>query len=166
MVILLGMMGAGKSTVGRKLAESLGVDFADTDVMLQNRLGRPVSQLFKLYGEDNFRGHETAILKSLEPREMVLATGGGIVTQEENWVELNRLGTSVFLDVDLDIIEKRLAASRRKRPLLENENWPDTLRALMDFRRPMYERADIVVKVQNEEFDEVVAYLLENVDAT
>src|SRR5690349_9779443 len=95
--ILLGMMGAGKSAVGRALAELSGREFVDTDLLLQQRLGRPISQLFAVYGEDAFRDHETSILRSLEPLPVVLATGGGIVVREENWSELRRLGTTIYL---------------------------------------------------------------------
>ena len=116
--ILLGMMGAGKSSIGRNLAEASHRPFLDTDLLLQNRLGRPVSQIFQVYGEATFRDHETSILRNLEPEPVVLATGGGIVLREENWTEMRRLGITVFLDAAFETLTERLARSKKKRPLL------------------------------------------------
>lgn len=155
-VILIGMMGSGKSTVGRALAELLGVPFQDTDMMLEHRLGRPIPQLFELYGEEAFRYHETSILKNLDLEGRVLATGGGIVLRPENWVEFARLGRSVFLDVPVELLETRLDQSSRKRPLLQTENWETKLRDLYASRRHLYERADVRVQVDEQPI-EVIA---------
>lgn len=158
--ILVGMMGAGKSSVGRALAELSGREFVDTDLLLQHRFGRPVHQIFDLYGEEAFRGHETSVLKGLAPCPVVLATGGGIVAREANWSELNRLGLTVFLDAPADTIIRRLESSKKKRPLLLNDAWPDRVRTLLDQRRPYYERADIRVAVDSEQVTEVAARVL------
>ncbi|MFX5268097.1 shikimate kinase, partial [Acinetobacter baumannii] len=89
----------------------------DTDQILQNRFGRPISTIFKLYGEEAFRGHETSVLKELSPDNAVISTGGGIVLREENWHELRRLGTILYLRASADTLKKRLHYSKRKRPL-------------------------------------------------
>jgi shikimate kinase len=154
-VILVGMMGSGKSTVGRALAVHLDCPFQDTDVMLEHRLGRQISQLFDLYGEEAFRHHETAVLKSLELQNRVLATGGGIVLRDENWSEFRRLGRSVFLHVHVDLLIDRLDRSARRRPLLQTENWEQKLRDLYDFRMPLYRKADIVVDIDERPIEEV-----------
>jgi len=151
MWILVGMMGAGKSTLGRELAKISGRDFKDTDTLLQNRFGRPVAQIFEVYGEQTFRGHETSVLAGLEPTHTVLATGGGIVMREENWTELRRLGTTIFLEVPLEDLVRRLTISKKRRPLLEVEGWQDRLRELYEARLPLYQRADITFHV---EFDD------------
>lgn len=155
-VILVGMMGSGKSTVGRLLAEDLDVPFWDTDNLLAHQLGRPVNQLFHLYGEYAFRQHETNLLRSLEATPGVLATGGGIVIKPENWVELRRLGTTVFLDVDPEIVKLRLANSKRKRPLLQVENWEDRFHDILDARRDLYLQADVHVMITSDEFSDVI----------
>jgi len=150
-IILIGMMGSGKSTVGRALATLLNYPFEDTDQMLEYRLGRQIPQLFKLYGEEAFRSHETAVLRGLEPAERVLATGGGIVLKQENWAEFKRLGKTVFLDVSTELLASRLGQSNRKRPLLQTENWEDKLSDLYSGRRSLYEQADIVFKVNDDQ---------------
>jgi shikimate kinase len=147
------MMGAGKSTVGKALAELVERDFIDTDSLLQARLGRPIAQVFQIYGEDTFREHETSVLRSLEPCPAVVSTGGGIVLRDENWSEMRRLGVTVFLDCPYEILVERLQRSKRKRPLLQAEDWPDRLRALLENRMPLYRKADITVPIQEVEID-------------
>lgn len=145
--ILIGMMGAGKSSVGRALAEKSGREFIDTDLLLQNRLGRPIPQIFQVYGEDAFRDHETSILKSLEPGPSILSTGGGIVTREANWAELQRLGITIYLKSKPETLIARLAVSKKKRPLLQVDEWETRLCDLLTRREPYYERADLVVEL-------------------
>lgn len=160
-MILVGMMGSGKSTVGRALAELLMFPFQDTDQMLEFRLGRQIPQLFELYGEDAFRYHETSVLKSLEPEKRVLATGGGIVLREENWDEFRRLGRTVFLDVPVELLADRLEKSNRKRPLLQTDNWVQKLQDLYAFRRPLYEKADIRVVIDERPIEDVAGRIFE-----
>ena len=151
--ILLGMMGSGKSAVGRGLAELAERPFLDTDILLQNRFGRPVNQIFQVYGEQAFRDHETSILRSLEPADCVLATGGGIVMRKENWNELRRLGTTIFLKATYETIIARLENSKKRRPLLETENWQDRAKEILESRLHLYEQADVVVQVDGLELE-------------
>lgn len=162
-LILVGMMGSGKSTVGRLLAEELDRDFVDSDVALQHKLGRTVPQLFKLFGEETFRQHETAFLRNLEPGDIVLSTGGGVVMREDNWVEMRRLGQTVFLDVDPTTIMDRLSTSRRKRPLLETDDWEETFMQIWSNRRDLYLKADFHIEVGADEFEAVASRVREAV---
>jgi shikimate kinase len=157
------MMGAGKSSVGRALAERSDRVFQDTDLLLQNRLGRSISQMFVRYGEDAFRDHETSLLRSLEPTASVLATGGGIVCREENWEEMRRLGATIYLRAMPDTLLTRLEQSKKKRPLLETEEWELRLRALLEGRLPLYSQADIAVDVDNLSIEEVAEAVLEKI---
>lgn len=150
-LILVGMMGSGKTTVGRILAGRLGVPFRDADHMIQHMLGRPIHQLFRHYGEDAFRQHETRMLQNMQPEDCVLSTGGGAVVRDENWTELKRLGTTVFLDVDIEVLKARLKTAKKIRPLLEAPGWQDRLDDLITERRPKYERADIVLRLKDED---------------
>jgi shikimate kinase len=162
--ILLGMMGAGKSAVGRALAEISGRNFQDTDLLLQNRLGRPISQLFELYGEQAFRDHETKLLSDLQPDSSILATGGGIIIRDENWVHLRRLGHTIYLKAEFSTLRDRLAKSKKRRPLLETEEWEVRLEQLLESRLPIYGRADISVEVDGLEIDEAAQAVLRAID--
>lgn len=142
-------METGKSSIGRALAELSDRQFIDTDQLLQQRLGRPIPQIFQIYGEETFRAHETSILKSLEPSPIVLATGGGIVTRSENWDELRRLGLTVFLDATPATLKDRLARSKKKRPLLQTEEWETRIDELLAVRTPLYQTADLTVAVDD-----------------
>lgn len=155
LVILIGMMGSGKSTVGSTLANMLEVPFYDTDRLLELRLGRPIRQWFQIYGEQAFREHETLMLKEFDEQEGVLATGGGIVLREENWLELQRLGVIVYLDVDPGVLKRRLTNTKRKRPLLEVEDWETRFDSILSERRSIYRKADFVVEVKDEELPDV-----------
>jgi len=158
--ILVGMMGSGKSSVGRTLAELSGRLFQDTDLLLQNKLGRSIPQIFQIYGEDAFRDHEASVLRSLEPAGAVLATGGGIVLREGNWDELRRLGITVYLRASLETLLERLEASKKKRPLLADEGWTDRLAALLETRKQFYERADLSVDVDGKTLQDAASSIL------
>lgn len=160
-VVLVGMMGSGKSTVGRALAESIDVPFYDTDAMIEHKIGRRITQMFDLFGEEAFRHHETSILKGMQEQDGVLATGGGIVLKDENWAEIRRLGVSVYLSVSAESLADRLERSNRKRPLLQVENWKQRLTDIVEARRPRYEMADFVVTVQDEPIQQVVGRIRE-----
>lgn len=160
-LILVGMMGSGKTSVGRILSSRLGLPFRDTDKMIQDILGRPVHQLFKHYGEDAFRQHETRLLQDLEVSDCVLSTGGGTVIRDENWTELRRLGKTVFLDVAIEVLKERLKTAKKIRPLIEAPGWEDRLDQIIQDRRPMYERADIVIRLKDEGHEQVADMVLQ-----
>ncbi|MCB8933617.1 MAG: shikimate kinase [Fimbriimonadaceae bacterium] len=159
MWILVGMMGAGKSSAARALGKLVGRPVLDTDQLLQNRFGRSVAQIFAVYGELAFRQHETNILRGLEPTPAVLSTGGGIVTRPENWDEMRRLGTTVYLEGSTATLAARLRASKRRRPLLEVENWEDRLEAILAERRRLYEQADLRCSIDGRSLEEIVIEL-------
>ncbi len=163
--ILLGMMGAGKSTVGRSLAALLEVPFSDTDSLLERRFGRQVSSIFRIYGEDTFRQHETSILEAIDRQPGVLATGGGLVVREQNWEQFQRLGITVFLDVPPTQLKERLAKSKKRRPLLEHEDWQQRFDCLYEARLGMYSRADIRFPVDAEHLESCAQQLFETLQA-
>ena len=138
----------------------LGWPFEDTDQKLQNLLGRSITDFFEIYGELAFRDHETALLRRLGVVPRVLATGGGIVLREENWVELRRLGTVVFLDVKSERLVTRLSKTRLKRPLLRAEGWEQRLADLVLSRRSVYEQADVRIEVDDEPIPAVAERIL------
>ncbi len=149
------MMGSGKSSVGRTLASLTSRSFEDTDLLLEHRFGRTVSQIFKVYGEEAFREHEASVLRSLQPGKCVLSTGGGIILRDSNWDEMRRLGMTVYLRASKETLAQRLEVSKRKRPLLMVEDWEDRLDSLLEARRSLYEKADIIVDTGLEPIEEI-----------
>lgn len=134
--ILLGFMGAGKTTIGRLLDPN----FHDMDAELVFELGMPVAQYFAIYGEESFRSQETALLKRLLQEEGgVISTGGGLVMRQENLELLKTNPSNIFLKLDFEALYQRLQADKtHKRPLFLNRS-KNELKALYDYRLPLYE---------------------------
>ena len=143
------MMGAGKSSIGRELADLTERSFIDTDLLLQQRFGRSISQIFQIYGEEAFRDHESSVLRTLEPGPSIISTGGGIILREENWKEFARLGLTIFLDAKYETLLERLTTSKKKRPLLESEDWEERTKIILESRIEIYRKADITIRVDD-----------------
>lgn len=154
------MMGAGKSTVGRKLAELSGRDFIDTDQLVVNRLGKSIEKIFAQYGEPTFRDHESSIVRTLVAGPCVISTGGGAVLRPENFEALQKIGTTVYLRVPKDQLIERLRTSRKKRPLLSQNDWESTFGNIFDSRQPIYESCDLIVDLNNLSHEEAAGALL------
>ncbi len=156
-VYLVGMMGAGKSAVGRPLAEALGYRFIDADSALEQAAGRPIPELFASEGEAGFRELETAVLDGIACwHSLVVATGGGVVTRPVNWGHLHQ-GVVVWLDAPEAMLLQRLRADPTPRPLLTQTDPAARLAALLQERRPLYSQADLWVAQEGDEPPEVVA---------
>lgn len=145
-VVLVGPMGAGKSTIGRMLAKELGYRFLDSDRIIEDRCGANIPWIFDVEGEDGFRQRETAMLDELsETRSTVLATGGGAVMRPENHALLRKNAVVIYLKTS---IEQQVERTRkdRNRPLLQNDDPEGVLRRLFAVRDPLYTKlADIVM---------------------
>ena len=147
---LVGMMGAGKSAVGRPLAQALGYRFADADSAIEAVAGRPIADLFASEGEAGFRELETAVLGQLASwHSLVVATGGGVVTRPENWGHM-RQGVVIWLDAPRDLLLQRLQADPTPRPLLSEGDPAARLDALLDARLPLYRQADLSIRQSSE----------------
>lgn len=139
---LVGMMGAGKTTIGRKLANRLGYRFLDTDALIEQSTGKPVTALFESEGEAAFREIETQVLSQVTTHtSLVVATGGGIVTQQMNWSYLHH-GVVIWLDVPVPVIASRLSGDS-SRPLLQGVDLSTKLTELLTARQRQYAQADI-----------------------
>ncbi|MFH7242654.1 MAG: shikimate kinase [Spirulina sp.] len=153
---LVGMMGAGKSSTGTALAQALAYQFFDTDAVLEAAAGRTIPEMFAEAGEAAFRRQETEVLAQLSAyRRLVIATGGGMVTQRQNWSYLHH-GIVVWLDVPLAVLEQRLSGETG-RPLLQRPDWRQTLADLVEQRQPLYAQADVRVPVGTEDSVEAIA---------
>ena len=153
---LVGMMGSGKTSTGRPLAERLGYGFVDADAVIEQAAGCGIPEIFDRDGEAGFRGLESQVLSAISQRHsLVVATGGGVVTQPENWGVLHS-GIVIWLDVVPDQLLQRLKADRTVRPLLKTADPEAVLDQLLNERRPLYGEADLTVVI-NDETPDVVA---------
>ncbi len=162
-VVLVGFMGAGKSSVGKALAERLDAEFVDVDERVERSAGRSVGEIFAAEGEKAFRGMEkAAIREALSLSGRVVAVGGGAFLDVENRRMLKAYAPVAFLDVSLGSVIARLSGDR-SRPLFPGEKEEGKLRDLMERRRPAYQEADFTVSTDGrsvlEVADAVSAYL-------
>ena len=144
-LVFVGLMGAGKSSIGRPVAQQLGLPFVDTDIEIERVSRMTIAELFAAYGEQEFRALETRVIKRLlkgGPR--VISTGGGAFINESTRLHVKRGSLSVWLKADLDVLWDRVN-KRDTRPLLKTENPKQTLENLMNARYPIYAEADITV---------------------
>jgi shikimate kinase len=150
-IVLVGMMGAGKTAVGRALAQRLGVSFLDSDAEIEVAANRTVPEIFERDGESFFRTKETQIIERLlAEKRCVLSTGGGAFLSEQNRMNISGKGISVWLNADLELLWNRVR-NKDTRPLLRTPNPKSTLQDIYDQRVPTYALADMTV-VSEEEY--------------
>ncbi|MBO6756757.1 MAG: shikimate kinase [Roseibium sp.] len=160
-IVLVGIMGCGKSTVGRRLAQRLHLDFVDADTEIERAANMTVAEIFAEHGEPYFRsGEERVIARLLKSGPQVLATGGGAFMSEATRKAIASRGLSLWLQADLETVMSRV---RRKsnRPLLQTADPEGTMRALMDKRHPIYALADMTVQSRDVPHDTVVEDILD-----
>ncbi|KAA9013455.1 MULTISPECIES: shikimate kinase [Sphingobium] len=145
-IVLVGMMGVGKSTVGRRLAARLGLNFVDADEEIEKAAGMTVTEIFERYGESYFRdGERRVIARLMDGVPKVIATGGGAFMQDETRKLILDAATAIWLDADIEILVDRVAR-RESRPLLKNRDPRIVLTELAAVRNPVYALAPIHVK--------------------
>jgi len=145
-IVLVGLMGAGKTTVGRRLAEALKMPFMDADHEIEVAASLKVSEIFEKYGEDHFRdGERKVISRLISGKPCVLATGGGAFMNDETRAIIKKTAVSVWLKAELELLLERVLR-RDTRPLLKSGVPRDILGKLMDERYPIYSEADVVVE--------------------
>ncbi len=164
-IFLVGPMGAGKTTVGRRLAEALGLEFVDCDQAIVERTGASIPLIFDIEGEDGFRRREARMLEELTARDgVVVATGGGAVLREDNRRLLKERGTVIYLRARLDDLLARTARDRN-RPLLQTDDPRATLARLLEEREPLYrEVADLVITTGQGGVQRVVKEILRRLE--
>lgn len=154
-VFLVGMMGSGKSTVGRLLAHQLGYRFYDSDIVIERVAGKTIKQMFADDGEESFRQLESQVLSELSAQiKSIIATGGGIVMRQLNWSYLHH-GLVIWLDAPVDVLIDRLREDTN-RPLLQQENPAQTLKNILDQRRNLYAEADLHIRISAEDTPEQI----------
>ena len=144
-IVLVGMMGAGKSSIGRRLAARLGIPFSDADAEIEEAAGMSVTDIFEAHGEPSFRSGEARVIaRLLEHGPQVLATGGGAFISPQTRAKIHEKGISVWLKAEIDVLSRRLRR-RSDRPLLKTTDPTATLANLLAARNPIYGEANLVV---------------------
>jgi shikimate kinase len=169
-VVLVGMMGAGKSSIGRRVALRLNIPFVDADTEIEKAAGMTISDIFAVRGEAEFRAGETRVIgRLLEGGPQVLATGGGAFINPDTRAAIAAKGISIWLKAEFDVLMKRIKR-RQDRPLLRTADPAATLRRLMEERDPIYALADLAVQsrevMHDKMVDEIVEALAGRVGAT
>jgi shikimate kinase len=160
-IVLIGLMGAGKSSVGRRLATRLNLPFVDADNAIEEAAGMSIADIFSLYGEAFFRdGEKRVIARLLQSGPQVLATGGGAYLNDQTQEVIAQQGISVWLKADLDTLMQRVS-KRAHRPLLQTEDPEGTMQKLMDARYPIYAKADYTVYSRDEPHEAVVDEIID-----
>jgi shikimate kinase len=155
-VVLVGMMGAGKSSVGRRVALRLGIPFVDADTEIEKAAGMAISDIFAVRGEAEFRaGEARVILRLLEGGPQVMATGGGAFLNPDTRAAIGAKGISVWLRAEFDVLMKRIRR-RQDRPLLKTADPAATVRKLLEEREPVYALADLAVQSREVTHDKIV----------
>ena len=160
-IILIGYMGSGKSTVGRKAARAVEYNFLDTDALIEKEEGMTIAKLFEEKGEPYFREKETETIRKLiaEPKGNIIATGGGLPMKEGNAELLKELGTVIYLKAETDTLMKRLSGDNA-RPLLKNGDLREKIETMLAIRGPVYEAcADLVLQTDNMSFYEIICQI-------
>lgn len=155
-IVLVGLMGAGKTSIGRRLAEKMELPFVDADHEIEKAAGKSIPDIFTEHGEAHFRdGERRVIARLLENGRQILATGGGAFINPETRARIKDQAVSIWLRADLDLLLKRVA-KRGGRPLLDNRDPEVVLRGLMEQRYPIYAQADITVQSTDVQHQQMV----------
>lgn len=163
-LFLVGMMGSGKSSIGRRLARIYSMPFVDADREIEKAGGGDICYLFQRYGEQDFRRVEERIMnRLLNAKKCILASGGGAFISAQTRQIVSQKAVSVFLDAHVDTIVRN-TAGRTHRPLLNVDNPEEVIRTLLDSRRPFYEQADIRVEYKEETMGQLLRILVAQIN--
>jgi shikimate kinase len=161
-IVMVGLMGCGKSSVGKRLANKLGLPFVDADEEIERVAQKSINEIFADHGETFFRDRESKVIaRLLASGPQVLATGGGAFINPETRAKIRESGISVWLRAELPVLMRRVA-KRDTRPLLRDADPEAVMRSLMDARYPIYAEADLTVDSREVPHDSIVVEIIEN----
>lgn len=159
-IVLVGMMGAGKSSIGRRLASDLNLAFVDADTEIESAAGMSIPEIFEAHGEPYFRSGEARVIaRLLESGPKVLASGGGAFINPQTRELIRTRGISVWLKADLDVLLRRIKR-RSDRPLLKTDDPERTLQRLIEERYPIYAEADVTIHSRDVSHEAIVADII------
>jgi shikimate kinase len=160
-IVLVGMMGVGKSSIGRRLGARLGVPFVDADAEIETAAGTTIADIFARHGEAAFRSGEARVIaRLLESGPQVLATGGGAVMNADTRAAIKAKGVSIWLNADVDVLMRRISKRKNDRPMLQTADPVTTLRQLLAEREPLYAQADLIVQSREAPHDAIVTEIV------
>ena len=160
-IVLVGMMGVGKSSIGRRLAARLGIPFVDADTEIEKAAGMSIADIFARHGEADFRSGEARVIaRLLDGGPQVLATGGGAVMNADTRAAIKAKGVSIWLSAELDVLMRRINKRKNDRPMLQTADPAATLRELLVAREPIYAQADITVQSREVPHDAIVSEIM------
>ena len=160
-IVLVGMMGVGKSSVGRRLAARLSIPFVDADTEIEKAARMSIADIFARHGEADFRSGEARVIaRLLESGPQVLATGGGAFMNADTRAAMQAKAVSIWLSADFDVLMRRVSKRKSERPLLQTDDPAETLRKLLAEREPTYALADLTVQSREVAHDAIVADLM------
>lgn len=160
-VVLVGMMGVGKSSIGRRLAARLAVPFVDADSEIEKAADMSIPDIFARHGEPYFRSGEARVIgRLLDNGPQVLATGGGAFMNEATRAAIKAKGVSIWLAAEFDVLVRRIAKRKNDRPMLATDDPAETLRQLLKVREPVYALADITVQSRETPHDAIVGEIV------
>jgi shikimate kinase len=161
-IVLIGMMGVGKSSIGRRLGARLGIPFVDADAEIEKAAGMSIADIFARHGEAAFRSGEARVIaRLLNGGPQVLATGGGAVMDAATRALIKERGVSIWLSAELDVLMRRISKRKVERPMLRTDDPAATLRELLATREPIYAQADITVQSRDVPHDAIVTEMIE-----
>jgi len=167
-IFLVGYMGCGKSSLGRKLSDRLGISFIDLDLFIETRYQKTIPEIFKEFGEKGFREKERICLREVSSFEnVVIAVGGGAPCFYDNIEKMKDKGSCFFLDVGEEELVSRLMKSKQERPLIEGKSSEEIMsfvKKMMKQRRPYYEKAQYVIKGNDIKLEELFLKVKESVN--
>jgi shikimate kinase len=163
-IVLVGMMGVGKSSIGRRVAARLGVPFVDADMEIEKAAGTSIADIFARHGEASFRSGEARVIaRLLDGGPQVLATGGGAVMNPETRAAIKAKGVSIWLNADADVLMRRISKRKHERPMLHTDDPLATLRALLVEREPAYAESDLTVQSREVPHEAIVTEIIDAV---
>jgi len=160
-IVLVGMMGVGKSSIGRRLGTRLGIPFVDADAEIEKAAGMSIADIFARHGEADFRGGEARVIaRLLEGGPQVLATGGGAIMNPDTRALIKTKGVSIWLNAEFDVLMRRISKRKHERPMLQTADPAATLRELLAARGPVYAQADLTMQSREVPHDAIVIEII------
>jgi shikimate kinase len=160
-IVLVGMMGAGKSSIGRRLASRLNIPFVDADTEIERAAGMSIADIFARHGEADFRSGEARVIaRLLDGGPQVLATGGGAVMNADTRAAIKAKGVSIWLTAEVDVLMRRIQKRRHERPMLQAADPAARLRELLAERKPVYALSDLTVQSREVPHEAIVTEIV------